>query len=188
MPLVVIDDFNFKRSTIVESETDAPLVVDAYAPLTVTVAMQRLQPVAGRGAQKIQRCGGVNLLQFAQGHARNVDELRHSTTVPQCSRILTLECLNHCLILTAFVIAVKRILLVPGFQFVAQRRMLFVAPLRRRVRLSLHFDYGAQVGLGAQGQGKRQVVLVPKLRPHRYTQVVEARHSGMDCRNPVTRM
>ncbi len=27
---------------------------------------------------------------------------------------------------------------------------------------------------------------VPKLISHRYTQVVEARHSGMDCRNPVT--
>ena len=50
-PLVIIDDLNIKRRAAVKTEADAPLVVDADTPLPIAVAVQRLQPIAGRDTQ-----------------------------------------------------------------------------------------------------------------------------------------
>jgi len=66
--LVVIDDFDIEHVAILESETDTPLIVHADAMLPLAITLQSLQPIARRGAQKVQCGGGVQLRQFALGN------------------------------------------------------------------------------------------------------------------------
>jgi hypothetical protein len=46
-PLVIINDFNFKGITNFKTKTDAPLVVNANAPLAGAIMSQRFQPKVG---------------------------------------------------------------------------------------------------------------------------------------------
>jgi len=48
-------------------EADSPLIVDANAVLTASIAPQRLEPVAGQRSQVIERDGGFELVQFHGG-------------------------------------------------------------------------------------------------------------------------
>jgi hypothetical protein len=45
---VVVDDLDVPSLIIAPDKTDAPLVVDANAELTLAVAAQGFQPIAGR--------------------------------------------------------------------------------------------------------------------------------------------
>ena len=42
---MIINDFNIIGITIFETETNAPLIVDAYTPLTFAVMRQGFQPI-----------------------------------------------------------------------------------------------------------------------------------------------
>ena len=53
--IVVIDNFDVPCVSVAPNETDTPLVVDAYGAPPLTVARQRVQPVARRGAQIVKR-------------------------------------------------------------------------------------------------------------------------------------
>jgi hypothetical protein len=69
--LVVIDDFDIEYVAILELETNTPLVVHAYAPLTFAIPPQWFQPIARRYAQKIQRGGRIQYRQLAFGNYLN---------------------------------------------------------------------------------------------------------------------
>ena len=69
---MVIDDFDIVGISSVPSKADAPLVIDADAVLAGAVALQRLQTVAGRNAQIVQSCRGIQLSQLLQRRALNV--------------------------------------------------------------------------------------------------------------------
>jgi len=62
---VIINDLDFICVTIKPFETDTPLVIDAYAVLTVTVSAQGLQPVTRWYKQILQRSCPVQIIQFA---------------------------------------------------------------------------------------------------------------------------
>ena len=64
---VVIGDFDVMGAILVPSEADAVLVVDPDRILPGAVALERLEPVARRGAQIIEPMGGVEHRQFSQG-------------------------------------------------------------------------------------------------------------------------
>jgi len=56
----MIYDFNVIRIAPGPPEADAPLIVDPDAMLAGTVALQFLQPVAGRHPQILQRLSGID--------------------------------------------------------------------------------------------------------------------------------
>src|SRR5215471_18996033 len=79
--LVVVDDFDMGWTLLGPGETDPPLIVDADRMLTFTVACERFEPVARRGAQVIKLARGVDHVQFAPRRffdaAETLDELAH---------------------------------------------------------------------------------------------------------------
>jgi hypothetical protein len=58
LPSMIVDDLDFPGFAIAPNETDPPLIVDTNTDLTLTVAVQRFQTVAGWRAQvvKLLRC------------------------------------------------------------------------------------------------------------------------------------
>jgi hypothetical protein len=91
------------------AEADAPLVVDANAVLTGSVAFQRLQPVARRYPQGFQRSGGMNLDELSIGSALEV--ARHTARVGTAEdqfRALAAKALDHVPIVTLYDSIVKR--------------------------------------------------------------------------------
>jgi hypothetical protein len=107
-PSAVIDDFNVRRLAGLETKTDAPLVIDANAPLPGAVARKFFQTIAGRHTQEIQRHRGVKLLQLANGDALDGDESRHTQTTEQAFGVGAAKTRNHRKSATAPVISVKR--------------------------------------------------------------------------------
>src|SRR3546814_64522 len=63
---VVIDDLDFGGVAVAPPKADAPLVVDPDAHPPLAVALQRLQAVARRVAQVVQRPRGVELTQLPE--------------------------------------------------------------------------------------------------------------------------
>ena len=109
-PLVVIDDLDCGRAAIGPDEADAPLTIDADAVLTSPVALECFQTIARRNAQELQRCGGVQLLQFSQLYDFDIDEASDAPTLKQRLRVAAAETLDHGTTITAAVISVNRCL------------------------------------------------------------------------------
>src|SRR6185437_957951 len=61
---MIIADLDVGRSLLCPFETQAKLIVDAHAVLPVPIALQRLEPVAGRRAQIIERSRGVEHIEL----------------------------------------------------------------------------------------------------------------------------
>ena len=68
---MVIGNFDVKRVGVNPTETDSPLIVDANAVLTLSIAAQRFEPVAGYGPQVGQRSRRLQLVELALGYRRN---------------------------------------------------------------------------------------------------------------------
>ena len=64
---MVIDDFNVGRTARGPSETDSKLLIDSDAELTLPVALQGLEAVAGRDPEVFQDVGLVQLIQATPG-------------------------------------------------------------------------------------------------------------------------
>jgi len=60
---MIVNYFDVKRIAILETKTDAPLIVYADAPLSSSVVPQRFQAIGRRDAQVIELCRGIELCQ-----------------------------------------------------------------------------------------------------------------------------
>ena len=72
---VIVHDFHIGYAPLGPDKTDAPLVIDANAVLSLAVACQGLQPVARRTAQEVQRHCGIQLRKLSLSDALDVDEV-----------------------------------------------------------------------------------------------------------------
>ena len=68
---MVVDYLDFVGTGIGPDEADAIPVVDANAILPITVSGQSLQTVAGRYAEIVQDCGGIELVQLSTSYTPN---------------------------------------------------------------------------------------------------------------------
>lgn len=100
-PSVVVDDFDVQGRGFLPDETDAPLVVDAYAPLPGPVAAQFLEPVLRWYAQRFDPCSGVQHLQLSHGHFFDVRESRDTPPLKQSFGVLAAESFDHVAIVTS---------------------------------------------------------------------------------------
>src|SRR5699024_8343462 len=62
---VVGNDLHLLRSGVVPHKADAPLVVDPDAVLSYSIALERLEPIAGWDAEVFERARGPHLTKFA---------------------------------------------------------------------------------------------------------------------------
>lgn len=63
---VIVDEFDILSTSIVPGEADPPLIIDSNAVLPRPVVFQRLQPIAGRHTQRVEKAGGVDLRQLSE--------------------------------------------------------------------------------------------------------------------------
>lgn len=66
------------------AKADPPLIVHADAMLALAVALQCLQPIAGRGAQEFQRRRCLQLCELAGRHLDDRGETRRLTGFTRC--------------------------------------------------------------------------------------------------------
>ncbi len=109
MTSVIIYDLDVIRIAAGPPEADAPLIVDPDTMLAGTVALQFLQPVAGRHSQILQRLSGINSHQLPQhGALKHRGKAPDALPVEETLRIPIGEALDHRRIITTNVINVKR--------------------------------------------------------------------------------
>jgi hypothetical protein len=61
---MIIGYFNISRAVLCPLETDAVLIVDADAMLSLPISGQQLQPVAGRHPQILKRSRRIKLIEL----------------------------------------------------------------------------------------------------------------------------
>src|SRR5207249_3867070 len=61
IPLLIVHNLDLMRVSVLPSKADAPLVVDANAVLTLSVAVQRFGPIARRDAQVANRACSMQI-------------------------------------------------------------------------------------------------------------------------------
>lgn len=97
---MIVHNLYVECRAFLEAEADAPLVVNAYAPLAFTVALEWFQPVVRRDAQVVDTSRDVKLGQLSKRHTLNVCESADAFTAEQRGRIAALERFDHRQILT----------------------------------------------------------------------------------------
>ncbi|MNL61162.1 hypothetical protein D3C87_1850520 [compost metagenome] len=93
---MIVDNSDIARTSFFPDKADAPLVIDANAPLTCPFALEAFQPIAGRHTQVLQGAGGVQQAQLAQCNALNVaGQLVAALALPDQLRLGIGKALDH---------------------------------------------------------------------------------------------
>jgi hypothetical protein len=92
---VIVDDLYVKGAALIESEAQAPLVVDTDAQLPRAASLKRFKAVVGRYAQIVKLSRSIKHLQFSFRDAAYVDPAQNG--VPRKKRCsgFALEGLDH---------------------------------------------------------------------------------------------
>jgi hypothetical protein len=105
---MIINNFDLFRTGSGPAKANSELPVDSNAVLTLPVAMQRLQHIAGRNFKIIQLACSLKLPNFPQGNAFEIDKTPDAATTCQLLGVLTLERYDHRSIMTQHITNVKR--------------------------------------------------------------------------------
>jgi len=70
--LVVVGHLYFVGIAILEAKTHSPLIVDADGVLTLSIAAQGVEPIAGGDSEVVELLCEVNMLQPSDGPANDV--------------------------------------------------------------------------------------------------------------------
>ena len=106
---MVIADFDTFRIAVVPDEADAPLLVDADAPLTVPVPFQPFQVVGWRNLQVTQMAGVVEHTQFPAGDRLHLNRKKAAgNAIENSLSNVVVERNNHAVIVSFYNIIVKR--------------------------------------------------------------------------------
>jgi hypothetical protein len=77
---MIVHNLNVSGTISRPAEADTPLIVDANAPLTATVALQSLETIAGRRPQVRKPNSRVQHIKLSFGHLRKRPPLRRAKT------------------------------------------------------------------------------------------------------------
>ncbi len=86
--LMIIHDLHFVGATLGPYETDAPLLVDPDAVLSLSVTSKQLQAITGNCLQVRQRGRAVNHLKFSHRCPLEALKAQHPPAVKQRFRVL----------------------------------------------------------------------------------------------------
>jgi hypothetical protein len=92
--LVVIDDLYIERASLSANKANSPLQVDPDAVLASSVPRERLQVVAGRRSQKVQRHSSIQIAELLLGLLFERSEITMLSSRKKRLRFLALERLN----------------------------------------------------------------------------------------------
>lgn len=92
---VVISNFDFVRIAVAPNKTEPPLIVNADAVLSVTVAAQRFQPIARERRQVLKLLSGVQHCQFSQRRLLEALKLPDTIAMKKAFRQRRAKRLDH---------------------------------------------------------------------------------------------
>jgi hypothetical protein len=93
---VAINDLNVVRTTITPAKADPPLLIDADAVLSLSVARQAFQSIAGRSFEVMEVASIMNLHQLAVRRLQSIVRKAFSeSTLPRRLRRSVPERLDH---------------------------------------------------------------------------------------------
>lgn len=92
---MIIDDLDIEGVARFEPEADAPLVVDTNAPLSLSLALERFEPVARRHSQVFDSSRGVQHREFPHRHGLDADKSFYPFAVKQIFGFTAFERFNH---------------------------------------------------------------------------------------------
>jgi hypothetical protein len=92
---MIINNLYFVGVTFFPTETDAPLVVNANAVLPPTIALQRLQVIAGRNPQIVEHSSAMEVEKLATRRTFDGTESWDRNVVEKFFCVLTPEGLDH---------------------------------------------------------------------------------------------
>jgi hypothetical protein len=93
---MIVDDLDVPSFAIAPHKTDPPLIVNANAALTLAVAAQRLQAIAGRNTQIVKLLRRVNCKKFNAGATLNLRrQIANSVPCEDRSRAFVTKALDH---------------------------------------------------------------------------------------------
>jgi hypothetical protein len=92
---VVVNDFDFVGIAIPPFKADSVLAVDSQTPLALSVTLQPLQPISGRGVQLLNRGNSVNLPKLAKRHPLNCRMLPAMAVMENLLRIFIGKRADH---------------------------------------------------------------------------------------------
>ena len=92
---VVIHDFDLVWTILTPHETQAPLVIDADAVLSLPITTQTLQTVSRYRGQVSQRGCSIETLQPSARRCHEIDKAPDMAALEQCSSITIFAALNH---------------------------------------------------------------------------------------------
>jgi hypothetical protein len=92
---VVVHYFDLVSAVVVPNKTDSPLVIDANAVLSFSIALQGFQVIAGWHSQADQFSDGMQLQQLTPSHALDIVEPGHRLASKQSLSVRTNERMDH---------------------------------------------------------------------------------------------
>src|SRR5713226_4604268 len=93
---MIVDDLDIPAFAITPNKADAQLIVDANTDLTLAVAVQRLQTVAGRHAQIVKSLRCVDCKKLRAGAPLNLwGQVAHDMSRKDRCGALVAEALYH---------------------------------------------------------------------------------------------
>jgi hypothetical protein len=92
---VVIHDFNFTGLPFAPRKTNPPLVIDADAVLTLSIAFKAFQAISWQRRERSEIRRGVEHIEFAKGQALNGLEPTHGFPAEQALGVSASEGPNH---------------------------------------------------------------------------------------------
>jgi len=92
---VIVHNLHVRRAFFRPAEANAKLTVDADAVLALALSLQRLQMIAGWGAQKLQSMCCIKLRQLPNCDIRDAGKPLGSSGLKQRLRVGATEAINH---------------------------------------------------------------------------------------------
>jgi len=93
---MIVDDLNVMSIAGTPMEANPPLIVDPDAMLASAGALQFLQPVARRNAQKVERCRSIDLQQLSMRNPLDVGWKTPAMLAPkELLRLSVRKALDH---------------------------------------------------------------------------------------------
>jgi hypothetical protein len=93
---VIVGNLDGGRPCVRPDKANAPLIVDSIAPLTSTVAFERLKPITRRRTQEIQGLRGVEHRQLPGRNRFNRAKAPRSISFENRLRAWAAKGLDHC--------------------------------------------------------------------------------------------
>ena len=96
---MVIHNLNIVRIAVAPHKADAPLIVDANAVLSLSIALERFQVITRRRRQVAQLCCDIQLSKFSLRHPLETPKPSDALSRIEPFRLLRPEGLDHPLML-----------------------------------------------------------------------------------------